>query len=111
MLNKRGQESPVGLGFIIGAAIVIIAAIFIVIGFTQGWGKILPWLSPTNVDTVVTQCQVACTTNSQYGFCTQNRTVNDGTNPQFSSTCYQLATNSAYISKGYGISACPQVQC
>lgn len=108
MNNKRGQEG-MGIGTLLALLIGLAVAVIVILGFTLGWDKILPWLSPENVDTLVTQCNVACTASSQYGFCTQNRTVNDGTNEKFDATCYQLATE--FASRGYGIESCSGIEC
>lgn len=104
MINKRGQGMSIETLILIIIGIIVL--VILILGFTMGWQKVLPWLSSNNVDTIVTQCQASCTTSSQYGFCLQNRSVNDGTNPVFNATCLQLSANSKY-----GVSSCSQVQC
>jgi hypothetical protein len=74
MFNKKGQGLQIStvILFILGVVILVI----LILGFTMGWQKIAPWLfSTNNVDTIVSQCQAACTTNSAYGFCVMNRTL------------------------------------
>ena len=99
-MNKRGDTNWVLIMLILGIIVLVVLAG----GFVIGWNKFLPWLSSNNIETVVTQCQVACATNSQYGFCTQKRTVNDGDKALYTDyTCEQLVVT------GIGVSACPQV--
>lgn len=105
-MNKRGDTNWVLIMLILGILVLVLLAG----GFLIGWNKFLPWLSTNNVDAIVTQCQVACSTNSQYGFCNQNRTVNDGTNEIAKDvSCKILATQTQYAS--IGITDCPQVIC
>jgi hypothetical protein len=112
MLNKRGQGLQINtiILTILGIAILV----FLIWGFLVGWDKFLPWLSPgSNVDDMVSQCMVACSTNSVYGFCTQQRTLkapdlpkdaNEKDQKQVSNTCSYFSTDSAYIK--YNIVAC-----
>ncbi len=126
MLNKRGQvrklslcnflpENHRGQGLSVNVIILLVLGlavlVLLILGFTIGWNKILPFISGNNIDTIVNQCQASCSTNSQFGFCATNKSVNDGINPKFDATCYQLATNTLYTSRLYGIELCPQVNC
>jgi len=111
MLNKRGQGLQVStiILVVLGVAVLVLLAI----GFIIGWQKILPWLSTNNVETIVSQCQAACATNSAYGFCTASKTlkaedlplVNGQTVKEVSGTCKYFATT-ADFSK-YAVSDCP----
>lgn len=109
MDNKRGQGLSVNviILLVLGLAVLVI----LILGFTIGWNKILPFISGNNVDTVVNQCQAACATSSQFGFCVTNRSLNDGINAKFDATCYQLATDTLYTSRLYGVDMCPQIDC
>jgi len=109
MINKKGQGLSVNviILLVLGLAVLVI----LILGFTIGWNKILPFIAGNNVDTIVNQCQAACSTNSQYGFCATTRTVNDGINEEFDATCYSLATDTLYTSRLYGVDTCPQVTC
>lgn len=104
MINKRGDTNWVLITLILGIIVLIVLAA----GFMLGWNKVLPWLSTSNIETMVTQCQIACTTNSKYGFCLQNRTINDGEKDiAVNVTCEQLSVQ--YPS--YGFSSCSQISC
>jgi len=103
-MNNKGDTNWVLIMLILGVIVLVVLAG----GFVVGWNKLLPFLSTENVGTVVTQCQVACTTNSQYGWCTQKRTVNDGENEIAKDVSCSVLV-SQY--KTVGVVACPQVDC
>jgi len=110
--NNRGQELSTStiILIILGIAVLVI----LVIGFTVGWGKVVPWLSSTNVDTIANQCQAACTTSDTYGFCSLQRKLiatdlpNDATGKvqkDVSNTCNFFANDANYLK--YNIGKCP----
>lgn len=103
MENKRG--SSMATSTIVLLVIGVVILVVLVLGFSRGWSSFAPWLSSNNVDTVQKACSVACSTNSVYGFCNNERIVKDGENPSFESTCYELSINPSYSS--YGIEPCP----
>jgi hypothetical protein len=107
MENKRGQGMSTSTIILLILGLVIL--VVLILGFTMGWSKIAPWLSTTNLDTIETACGVACSTGSQYDFCSIERDIKDGTNDKFQATCQELVTNTTYVSRGYGITACPNL--
>jgi hypothetical protein len=107
MQNKRGQD--ISITTIILVVLGIAVLVLLILGFTKGWNNIAPWLSGNNVDTIKTQCQASCATNSQYEFCTVNKSVNDGKLAKFDATCNTLAL--AKETNGYGIEVCPSITC
>ena len=109
MLNKRGQGMSTNTIILLILGIVIL--VVLVLGFAIGWDKMVPWLSKDNVSTIVNQCETACTTGDTYGFCTKDRTLNDGTN-KYSGTCndFSLDANKDKYSK-YGIGKCNAITC
>jgi len=103
-MNKHGDTNWVLIMLILGIIVLVVLAG----GFILGWSKFFPWLSTDNIEQTVTQCNVACTTNAKYGFCIQNRTINDGTKDIVKDvTCNYLATE--YSSLGF--ENCPQISC
>ncbi|MFH1503551.1 MAG: hypothetical protein ABIE36_02750 [Candidatus Diapherotrites archaeon] len=105
MKNKKaqGMSTSTIILMILGLVILVI----LILGFTLGWNKFLPWLKTNNLETIKTTCAVACSTNSIYDFCTLSREVNDGENDKFSSNCEELSTADKY--KLYGITPCPNI--
>ena len=110
--NNKGQDLSTGAIILIILGVIVL--ILLALGFTIGWQKILPWISSSNnVDTIVNQCQVACTTSDTYGFCTQTRTLKatdlpsaDGTvQKEVTNTCKFFSTDTNYLK--YSIGQCP----
>lgn len=106
MQNKRGQGLQTSTIILIILGVIVL--VVLIIGFTIGWDKIAPWISTSNVDTIVTQCEVACSTSSVYDYCTRERVLkaNDDTTGKdgLKKSCFIL--NRDYFNK-YGIKACP----
>ena len=76
--NKRGQELTLGTVILIVLGIVVL--IFLIFGFSTGWGNL--WSRITglgggkmNIDTIKSSCTLACQQSAQYEFCNQQRSV------------------------------------
>lgn len=104
--DKRGQELSTNAIILIVLGIVVL--VILIIGFTVGWNRIAPWLSSDNVNTVVTQCESACSTGSVYDFCGKVRKLNDG-ETEIETSCATFAVISEYSK--YGIAKCPEITC
>jgi len=90
--QKKGQGLSVTTIVIIILSLVVL--VFLIYGFTVGWGRILPWIDTgSNVQDVVTACEIACSTNAQYDYCTRTRSIvyNNGT--EASVTCFTVAND------------------
>lgn len=109
MQNKRGQE--LSTNAIIMIIIGIIVLVVMVLGFTIGWNRLLPFVSSNNIENLKTGCSTACATQNDYNYCTLPREVNDGVNEKFTDTCFNLATKTDYASRNYGIESCSTVTC
>ena len=113
MRGKKGQE--LSTNAIIMIVIGVIVLVVLVLGFSIGWSKLLPFVSTNNVQNVVTACSTACSTGSIFDFCQSPRDVKDGTNDKFTDTCYNLAeltdTGEIYAGRNYGIARCQEVTC
>jgi hypothetical protein len=110
--NKKGQDLSTGAIILIILGVVVL--VLLALGFSIGWQKILPWVSPTNTDTIVNQCQVSCTTSDVYGYCSQNRTLrasdlpagSDGKVPkEVTNTCKFFSTDAGFTK--YNVGTCP----
>jgi hypothetical protein len=110
MINKKGQGMSIST--IILLILGLIVLVVLILGFVMGWKPLLALVSPgNNLKTIQQSCAMACTSNSQYDFCSVKRQVNDGKNDKFEATCNDLATKQIYISREYGIEACPSITC
>jgi len=106
MDNKRGQEmSTTAIILIILGVIVLVV---LILGFTIGWNKLFPWLSSNNVGSIVSSCDVACSTGDKFGFCSTTRELNDGTS-KITSDCATFSVFSEYTQ--YGINKCNTIKC
>ena len=103
MHNKRGQGLSVNAIILIVLGIVVLAVL--VIGFTVGWEKMAPWISGDNVDNIVTSCEVACSTNSVYGYCSVKRELKAEDETLKDVTCYYLNKKQSK----YGIKSCSSI--
>jgi len=107
-MDKKGQGLSTNTIILLILGIVIL--VVLILGFTMGWDKLAPWISQDNVDTIKTQCNLACSTNSQAGWCTQERTL------KFSGDISGLTSGQKYkcvdlVNKGIGIEACDAITC
>jgi len=78
MKGKKGAEMTIGTIIIIILAILVL--VFLVYGFSTGWGNLWERITGlggggSNVDSVKQACQVACSTNSQYDYEQSKRTI------------------------------------
>lgn len=108
-MDKRGQGISTNAIVLIILAVVVL--VILIIGFTVGWSKMAPWISTDNVDVIVNQCSIACSTDSVFGYCTQEREL------KFGETIEGLTSGQKYTCdelSGYaqlGVEECPAVTC
>ncbi len=102
-MDKRGQGLSTNAIILIVLGVVVL--VILILGFTMGWDKIAPWMSKDNVDTIVNQCSVACSTHSVYDYCTKERELNDGAN-KIQGNCSFFAVNHPK----YGVANCSALQ-
>jgi len=100
--NKRGQGLSTNAIILIVLGVVVL--VILITGFTLGWSKIAPFLSKDNVDTITTNCEIACSTNAKYDYTGKIRELNDG-EIKIKTTCKILAKT---FTK-YQISSCPSI--
>ncbi len=113
--NRRGQE--LSTNTIIMVILGIIVLVILVLGFTIGWDRFLPFIRSNNIDQVKSACSIACSTNNQYDYCSLSRTLKADDLPtengeqlkQKAGTCNFFATESDYAN--YGIEACSSIDC
>jgi len=105
MQNKRGQGISTNTLILIILGVVVL--VVLILGFTLGWNKIAPWLSANNVDTIVTSCDAACATASEYDFCLAKKTLKAEDVKLTDVTCYYLSQEQTQ----YGVAECSTVSC
>ncbi len=109
-MNKRGAEMAISTIIVIILALVVL--VFLIYGFSVGWGNLFDKISnfgggQSNVQTIVQSCNLACTTNSQYDWCSLQRDVTFSTEGKTDGkfTCAGL------VNQGVGLEACAAVTC
>jgi len=112
--NRKAQEMSVGTVILLILGIVIL--VFLILGFSTGWSKMLPWLSSNNVDAIKNACSVACATGSQYDYCSAMRVLKDEDGKYDPATCDaiskgQVTLKGQAVNKGFGVGDCPSVSC
>ena len=81
VLGKRGQQMT--LGTIIAIVLGIVILVFLIFGFSKGWGNMWDTVmnlggGSSNVDDVIRGCDIACAGKNKYAFCSEKRTVKFG---------------------------------
>lgn len=105
-MNKRGQELSTGTIILIVLGVIVL--VVLVIGFSIGWSKIVPFVNQNNVNTISTQCLSACSQGTVYDFCARQFELDTGTTSLKNVTCNYLSQPGQ---QQYGISACPTLPC
>jgi hypothetical protein len=93
---------------ILSILIIVLVLVIMIIVFSLRQSKISPG-DMKNIDSVKTSCSMACSSNNSFDYCSVLRLINDGDNPPFEATCYELSKNEDYAR--YEISVCPQIKC
>ncbi len=108
MFNKRGQELSTTTVILLILAVLVL--VFLILGFSVGWSKINPFLSKSNVDSISDACNIACSTNQNYAFCSQPRDLRAEDSKLKGVTCNFLSGNSALKTK-YNLAECASISC
>ena len=103
-MHKRGQGLSTNAIILIVLGVIVLT--ILVMGFTVGWSKIAPWITTDNVDAVVQQCSIACSTSSIYSFCSLERMLKADDLPggEGAGNCTFFATNPDY--QKYRVAEC-----
>ena len=130
MENKRGQQMT--LGTIIAIVLGIAVLVFLIFGFSTGWGSLWDRITnfgggSGNIDTIKQACELACTGQSKAAFCTEARTVKYGKKLEVAAwdgsanvkglksspgTCSDFAADSAGTKyPGLNVATCPAITC
>jgi hypothetical protein len=113
-MNKKGAEMTIGTIIIIILAIVVL--VVLVFGFTTGWSDLWSRITglgggEVNVQTIIQSCQIACSTQSVYDYCTRSRNLvfEEGGETK-SMTCDQLDSDARAVGLSCEGITCPVVE-
>lgn len=106
MKDKRGQGLSTNAIILIILGVVVL--VVLIVGFTVGWNKLLPFVATNNVENIKTACTLACATGNVYDFCTQSRTIKTD-EPDVVGKCSDFSTKPEHAK--FGIEACSSITC
>ena len=127
MENRKGQQMT--LTTIIAIVLGLVVLIFLIYGFSTGWGNL--WQKITglgggdvNIDTLSTACTLACQQKLEYAFCTQPRDLVVAKNQKkIGTTCNAMASDTPISLTASGkagtstgtakniVDKCPEITC
>jgi hypothetical protein len=108
MKSTKGQGMSTNTIILLILGLVILVAL--IWGFATGWTSFKTITNPTNVDSLVEDCQTACGLNQKFSYCSADRTLNVLEEKlEVETSCAVLATLPAFDK--YGIEACPSIDC
>lgn len=124
-MEKKGE---VNIMLIIAIAIGVLILVFSVFGLTGGFGGLWDKVTniggvDSNVDSIISGCEVACSTNNQYDYCEKVRTIKFGetvdkngkdctVNSTVSSKdCKKSWKSTCYASSNALSFSCPEIDC
>jgi len=106
MENKKAQGMSITTIILIALGLVIL--VILILGFTMGWANMREFIVPSsNVDKIVQQCSIACSTDQKYAFCSEKRELKSVDEKLVDVTCYSLAEKKSV----YGIEKCGIIDC
>ena len=118
MVNKRGQNLTLGTIILIILGIAVL--VFLIFGFTTGWGNLFDrfknFAGTSNVDTIKQACELACVGENKAQFCTDVRSVNWGDGNETTGTCKEFSEEVSFnnskkveITKDAFVEPCPSL--
>lgn len=118
-MSKKAQSLNINAVILIILGLIVM--VFLILGFTIGWSSLFPWLNKDNAEVISQQCQLACTTASQYDFCSKTRDLKAGKIEIKNVNCNLLASGatvktSAKDTTGvllsqFGVQSCSSITC
>lgn len=108
MKSTKGQGMSTNTIILLILGLVVLVAL--IWGFSTGWQSFKKITNPTNVDSLVEECQTACGLNNKFSYCSGERTLNvNEEDLTVKTSCQVLATLPAF--EKYGIQECPSIDC
>jgi len=106
--NKKGQGLSTTTIILLILGLIILA--ILIWGFVTGWSAFRGFVNPTNVDTIIQECNQACSLNNDYSYCLAEKTLNvNEDNLNVKTSCAVFSTEKAFAK--YKIPSCQTVTC
>jgi hypothetical protein len=115
MLKEAKKAQGLSINAIILIVLGILVLVLLIVGFTLGWNRIFPFISPpSNVQDISDQCDLKCSMTAKFDYCSLPREVNldrktsdaVGLPQKISASCADLAQNPT-LKNILGIKDCP----
>lgn len=108
-MKLQNKKAEMTIGTIIAIILAIVVLVFLVLGFSQGFGNLWDNIinfggGESNVDTIVTSCQASCAIGNEYDYC-KERTVKFGKEQKG-----KVISGIKLDSKGKGIGTCENLE-
>jgi hypothetical protein len=108
VMDKKGQQLTLGTIILIVLGIAVL--VFLIFGFSTGWGNLWDKITQytggsDNLGVVKQACAIACSTNSQPDFCKTRAVVENGKKLS-EDNCFKLAATG--VDK---VADCPGMTC
>lgn len=120
-VDKKGQGLQLSTIILIVLGIAVL--VFLIFGFSVGWGNLWDRIQnfsggKVNLDTIKQGCALACAEVSSDKWCTQVRSVNfaekvkikEKESTKHSGTCDEF-TGAEFVNAGLVIDTCPEISC
>ncbi|MBU0466125.1 MAG: hypothetical protein KJ718_05195 [Nanoarchaeota archaeon] len=114
-LNKRGQDLSIATLILIVLGIVIL--VLLIGGFSLGWGNLWEKVNifsggKSNVGTINQACQLACTQQNTYNFCSEQRDLELQNKKTTTGSCNDFATKNPSLGiEGCSLCSAPSEGC
>lgn len=105
--NTRGQGMSTNTIVLLILGLVLLVAL--IFGFATGWDAFKKIANPTNVDSIVEDCQTACSLSQKYSFCSSERTLRiNEEDLEVKTSCYVLSGIPKF---GAYVGGCSAIDC
>jgi len=107
-MNKKGAELAIGTIVMIILALVVL--VVIIYGFSVGWDAFFQQITglgggKVNVQTIITSCQLACSTQAQFDWCKDRNVIFDEKGDARTLNCEDLGKENV------GLDDCEVITC
>ncbi len=108
MKSTKGQGMSTNTIILLILGLIVLVAL--IWGFSSSWQSFKKITNPTNVDSVVEECQTVCGLNNKFSYCSAERILNvNEEDLKVKTSCAVLATLPAF--EKYGIEECLSIDC
>jgi len=125
MVSKKGQQMT--LGTIIAIVLGLVVLVFLIYGFSTGWGnlwsKMTGYTSGSNVEDKILDCETDCSSGEKSSYCFEKKELRffdkNGKTVKIKGSCAEFASDTFEVEgkvtagqiKGMGFGGCVEISC